>query len=219
VRLVKWQRNAIFNAVVEGGLDPRECTFDYDDASTRVTHRPSGSYFVLEGDPLRYTGQSVVGDRPPWPLIFFSWLTVPDRVKRWAREVKEDVDTPDLWAELQREREALAVRPYEDAENTPFTAAEQAEIAEQLRQVKAYVKTMSSLSEAQMSSLEWRLDMLRAAVGRMGRQDWRGVVGGAILGAIVNDLIPAEVVQHIFGMLLKGLIHVFAPQVSPLLTA
>ena len=218
MRLVKWQRNSIFRAVEEGGLDPRECTFAYDDETSRIIHRPSQSYFLLEGSPLSYTATRIVGDNPSFPLGSLSWAAVKERVGRWARDVKEDVDTPDLWAELQREREALTVSPYEDAENTPFTPAEQAEIAEQVRQVKAYVKTMSSLSEGQMASLEWKLDMLRAAAGRMGRQDWRGVVGGAILGAIVTDLIPAEVVQHIFGMLLKALIHVLAPQISPLLT-
>ena len=215
---MKWQRNTIFKAVVEGGLDPRECTFEYEDETSRITHRPSQSSFLLEGSPLSYTVTRIVGDNPSFPIGSLGWAAVTELVGYWAKDVKEDVDTPDLWAELQREREALTVGPYDDAENTPFTLAEQAEIAEQLRQVKAYVKTMSSLSEAQMASLEWKLDMLRAAVGRMGRQDWRGVVGGAILGAIVNDLIPAEVVQHIFGMLLKSLIHVFAPQISPLLT-
>ena len=61
MRLEKWQRNAIFNAVVAGDLDPRECSFDYDDAWVRITHRPSGSYFLLEGDALRYNGNPSSG--------------------------------------------------------------------------------------------------------------------------------------------------------------
>ena len=205
---MKWQRNTIFKAVLEGGLDPAECTFEYDDETSRITHRRSKSSFLIEGSPSKYKVTPVVGDNPPWPAESFTWRNAQERILQWAREAQEDVDMPDLWAELQRDRLILTVGPYEDVENTPFTSAEQVEIAEQLRQVKAYVKTMASLSEAQLASLEWKLDMLRAAAGRMGRQDWRGLVGGVILSVIVQDLVPAQVVQHIFGLLLKALIHV-----------
>lgn len=36
-----------------------------------------------------------------------SWPTVEERVERWAQDVQRDIETPDLWAELQREREIL----------------------------------------------------------------------------------------------------------------
>ena len=32
------------------------------------------------------------------------------RVEQWAAKVKTDLETPDLWAELQREREILTCR-------------------------------------------------------------------------------------------------------------
>jgi|ERR1700736_2067809 len=218
MRLVKWQRNVIFKAVEDGGLDPRECTFEYDDAKSRITHRLSQSYFLLEGSPLSYTVTAVVGDNPSLPLASLGWTAATDRVGRWARDVKEDVDTPDLWAELQRDREALTVGPYEDAENSPFTPAEQAEIAEQLRLIKDYVRTTYTFSVAQMASLDEKLDMIRAAATRMGRQDWRVYVGGLLLGVILQDLVPADVVQHIFVMMLQAVTHVLAPQFSHLLT-
>jgi len=140
VRPEKWQRNAIFEAVVAGGLDARECTLDYDDAGGRITHAPSESYFLLEGDPGHYTSTMAVSKDLPRPLEHYTWPTVEERIQRWAEEVKRDVETPDLWAQLQREREILTGARYEDVENTPFTSDEQAEIAEQLRQIKEFVK-------------------------------------------------------------------------------
>jgi hypothetical protein len=62
MRPEKWQRNAIFKAVAAGGLDARECAFDYDDAGGRITHVPSESYFLLEGDPGHYSATAVVGE-------------------------------------------------------------------------------------------------------------------------------------------------------------
>jgi hypothetical protein len=216
----KWQRNVVYEAVVAGGLDPRECTFDYGDAEARITHVPSASFFLLEGDITRYTAKAVVGDSVKWPggLPTF-WIQVEERVRRWAKEVKEDVDTPDRWAESQREREILTGARYEDVENTPFTSDEQAAIAEHLRQTKEYVTRTYSLSDAQILHLEARLDDVAAAASRMGRKDWTLLVCGALLGAFVEGILPQEAVQDILRMTLDGLGSLFGgggpPELPP----
>lgn len=124
MRLTKWQSNAIFEAVKAGGLDARECTFDYDDAGARITHVPSDLYFLLEGDPGHYMTTAFVGEEPdpPWSSDAFTWPTVEGRVETWSLKVKNDIDTPDLWAEIERAREILTGARYEDVENTQFTS-------------------------------------------------------------------------------------------------
>jgi hypothetical protein len=86
VRLVKWQRNAIFEAVKAGGVDARECTFDYDDAGARITHVPSDSYFLIEGDPGHYVATAFVGEEqdPPSSSDAFTGPTVEERVETWS---------------------------------------------------------------------------------------------------------------------------------------
>src|SRR5688500_15099746 len=104
----KWQRNVIYEAVVAGGLDPRDCTFDYDDTGARSTDVPSGSYLLLKGDISQYTAIARIGESEPWPLgLRTFWVEVEGRVRLWAQEVVRDVETPDLWAELQGQREIL----------------------------------------------------------------------------------------------------------------
>ena len=217
----KWQRNKIYKAVVAGGLDPRECTFDYGDAEARITHVPSASYLLLEGDITEYTAKAVVGESEKWPggLRTF-WIEVEQRVQGWAKEVKEDVDTPDLWAELQREREVLTGARYDEVENTPFNSDEQAAIAVHLRQTKEYVTRTYSLSDTQILHLEAKLDDIAAAAGRMGRKDWTLLVCGALLGTFVQGILPTEAVQDILRMTLDGLGYLFGgeggpPQLSP----
>jgi len=132
--------NVLYQAVVTGGLDPRDCTFAYGDAGTRITHLPSASYFLLEGDISGYTAKAVVGESQKWPFgLQTFWVQVEDRVRGWAEDVTADVDTPDLWAEVQRDREILTGARYEGVENTPFTADEQASIAEHLRRTSEYM--------------------------------------------------------------------------------
>lgn len=206
MRLEKTFRNPIIEAVEKGGLALRECTFDFnDDGGCRITHTPSGSSFVVEGPFGRHTTTTVVGEGAPQRLEAFSWPTVEERVERWARDVKRDVDTPDLLAQLQREREILMGTRYEEVGNTPFSSEELAEIAEQLRQIKEYVSTAYALSEVQMRYLEAKLDDIARAAGRMGRKDWALWVSAALLGAFVQGILPPEVVQHIIRMTVDGL--------------
>lgn len=219
MQLAKWQRNTIFEAIDAAGLDARECTFDYDDTGGRITHVPSESSFLLEGDAGHYTSTEVVGEDSSGPSESFSWTKVQERVRRWAEKVKQDVDTPDLWGELQREREILTGPRHDDVENTPFTSDEREEIAEQLRQIKELVKKTYSLSEAQMLTLEAKIDDLEAAAGRIGRKDWRLLFCGVMFTVIVTGLLSPEAVQHILVKVLHGLENLFGggpPQLPPL---
>jgi hypothetical protein len=220
VRLEKMFRNVIIEATAKGGLEPRECTFDFnDDGGCRIIHAPSGSSFVLEGDFSRWKTTAVVGDSPSWQVDAYTFPTVGERAERWARDVKRDVETPDLWAELQRQREVLTgvLVVDDDVGDTPFSADEQAEIAEQLRQIKALVAEKYPRSEAQMQILEARFDDLEAAAGRMGRQDWLLRFLGVMFTVIVTDLLTPEAVQDILAMALHGLGHLYGGGTGPLL--
>lgn len=151
-----------------------------------------------------------------WPSgLRTFWVEVEPRVRDWAREVKEDRDTPDLWDELQREREILAGVRYADVANTPFTADELAAIAEQLRQTKESVARTYSLSEAQFLHLEAKLADIAAAAGRMGRKDWTLVVVGAAVGTFFQGILPPEAVQQVLTMTLDGLGYLFDGRGGP----
>jgi hypothetical protein len=217
VRPLKWQRNPIYEAVVAGGLDAAECRFDYNEDEWRISHVPSESYFLIRGDPGRYTTTAVVGEDPSWPSLSYTWATVPDKIQRWAEGVRRDVDTPDLWAELQRTQGILTGVGNEDVENTPFSPGEQAEILDSLREIKEFVNRSDSLSEAQRSSVEAKLDVLAAAAARAGRRDWQLMLGGVILGLIMQQLLPNEVVWDILRMVGNGLGHLFGGDGLPVL--
>ncbi len=104
--------------------------------------------------------------------------------------MKRDADTPNLWAQLQREREVLVASLYEqEGGNTPFNSDEQTEIAEQLAQIKELLKETHSLSEAQMLVLNMKIDDIAAAANRMGRKDWLLVFYGVMFPLIVTILL------------------------------
>ena len=171
--LQKWHRNAIIQAIQAASLDPRQ--FDLRDSGTeaRWKHKWSASCFIIGGGAGHYVGQWVVGDSPfPSPYEAYSWEGLKRLVNRWLQDVKLDLNTPDLWAELQREAKLLGTSSNAITENTPFTADEQKELARRLDELAKYLSHTYSLPRAQMQTLEAKVEYLVQASGRLGRKDW-----------------------------------------------
>jgi hypothetical protein len=213
----KRRRNQIFEAVQRGGLDPMECTFEFDDAGARITHVPTHAYFLLVNTPGHYTSTAVVGDEGfEWPGENFSWDPMDTRIQRWAGDVKRDAEIPDLWAELQREREVLTSTRYEDVENTPFTPDEQTEIAAQLGMLKEYVRATYVLTADQYATIDRRLESLEGAARRgVGRIDWRNQFVGVIVGLMIDAVLPPDAVRQVLVIALRGLALLFGPDGVP----
>jgi hypothetical protein len=208
-RLQKWKRNGIVEAIQAVGLDPREFDLEDSDAEFRIKHRWSESCFIVGGDAAHYVGSYIVGDAAAWPYDAYSWQAVMTRVSGWLAQVKRDLETPDLWAELQSEAKLLEVASDEVTENTPFTPGEQEEIAERLRELAEYARHKYSLSEAQMRVLNAKLDYLAAAAGRLGRTDWRSVCAGVMLSFVVSSAFPPEFTRQMILTLVRAIGHLY----------
>jgi hypothetical protein len=204
-RIQKWQKNQVFDAIKAIELDPAEFDLDNDDTATRIKHRWSESCFTIGGEPGHYIGTYIVGDGQPWRYDAYSWQAVMRKVEPWLNDVKGDLETPDLWAELQREAELLDAGSGGPADNTPFTLDEQKEIAERLRQIADDTKNTYSLSEAQVRALNAQVDYLVDAAGRLGHTDWRAVVISAMLSFVLSTALPPESARHLFFTLLRAI--------------
>ena len=203
--LQKWQRNVLFEAIQAVGLNPRD--FDLTDSGTEVQikHEWSKSIFIIGGRPGHYVGRYVVGDGPDWPYDAYSWQASTTRVSTWLQEVKRDLETPDLWAELRREVHLLGVGSNEVTDNTLFTQDEQKQIAEQLRGLAKHVSDASSLSEAQKQILNEKIDYLADSSRRLGRKDWLNIFIGVTLGYLLSTALPPDVARGIFSTCLRAM--------------
>jgi hypothetical protein len=205
----KWQKNQLFEAIEGAGLDPREFEFEDGDAEVRLKHKWSDSCFIFGGDAGHYVGRCVVGDGPDWPYEIYSWQTLMPRVKRWLEEVKRDLETPDLWAELRREAELLGAGVDKVTENTPFTLDEQKQIAARIDELAKSVSRTHSLSEDQMHALDAKLDYLVDASRRLGRKDWFITFIGVIITFVLTAAIAPESARTIFQTFLRAIGHLY----------
>jgi hypothetical protein len=208
-QLQKWQNNQIFEAIQGGGLNPKEFEFEDSGAELRLNHKWSKSCFVFGGNAGHYVGRYVVGDGIDWPYEVYSWQTLMTRFSGWVKDVRGDLDTPDLWAELQRDAGLLGGVSGEANENTPFTSEEQKDIEQRLREMEAHVRRTCSLPEPEMENLHTKIDYLVDAAGRLGRIDWRNAVVGAIVGYILAVGLPPESARSLMTLLLLAIGHFF----------
>jgi hypothetical protein len=207
--LSKLKRNQIFEAIQEAGLDPRDFDLEDGDVEVRIKRKWSKSCFIIGGSPTRYVGHSIVGDGPDWPFEAYSWQSVIQRISRWLGDVKRDLETPDLWAALQRQAELLGANFDDVTGNTPFTPGEQKEIAEGLREWAVDARRTYSLSEPQRRVLDAKLDYLVNAAGRLGRIDWRNAFVGVILGYVLTAALPPDSARDMLFRAIGAIGHFF----------
>jgi hypothetical protein len=130
------------------------------------------------------------------------------KVPEWLGYLRREIEAPDLWGVLQDERELLAGATSSTA-NTPFTAAEKGEIVAQLNEVKALIRAQYQLNKGELEAIESRLDYLADAANRLGRVDWREALAGALLGLVVQMVVPVEPVRAALTVLGRALGHMF----------
>ena len=122
---------------------------------------------------------------------------------------------PDLWSMVTRQDLGSDLPGEQEVENTPFTAAEQAEIASHVDEIKQRLHENLELTTAQISGVEQKLDDLADASKRVGRKDWKIMLYGAAFGMIVNDAVPAHIVQGLITTVISGLGHIFGLAAMP----
>jgi hypothetical protein len=203
--------------------------------AARITHLPSGSFFDIKIESREQFRSQTVRASSPYGLTApqkpncsytatiageqryagSDWDWCLRDVRRWATDVKRECVDRDLWAELRRGGDFLGRGRQINIANTPFTPDEQAKIAEQLQNIKEYVKMTYSLSIDQAERVEARFDEAEDASQRIGRKDWLLLFGGALFSLILSAMVPPDVVQHSLIMAAQGLGHLFGPAPPP----
>lgn len=146
---------------------------------------------------------------PRWRMAIRDPLLI-----EWAERARAEHEAPDLWAELQQQRELMTGVP-EALENTRFTAEERAQIETTLNEAKAYLRSTYELRPAQYEAIEAQLDYLIEASERIGRTDWRGLLVGTLLGLVVQAIVPPEPIRQVMFIVLRGLAGLFGGDAIP----
>ncbi len=222
--------NAVWRALAVRGLnvdDFETRTSDVRGYGWMLSHKPTGMalhasgslrdyvYEVYEDDEYEPRRADLLLPRPdgePVSLEDAGPDEYLDMLKAWADELK---------AAAAGSRRSGGPAPAGSGAgfygpNRPFTSAEQAEIADQLRAVRDSVRKNFELTDKQLKAIDKGLEEAEEAGKRLGRKDWRSLFYGVVLGLIVNDAVPPDVAQHIFAGILQGVAHLLGGGPPPL---
>jgi hypothetical protein len=208
--LLRTQLNDVFKAIEKSGLDPGE--FDWSDGvdRDRLSHLPSGFWLEFVGSPLhgRYA-PSPNGPDEEWfdyRRSINPWDAARDEFKIWLGVVAREFGAPDLWKAFTRVPQIARPGPLVlSADNSPFSAAEQKRLRQQLTRVGAeIVKSHKSAAKHQEYVLA-RLEHVSEAVARVGRGDWSTLVVGVLFQMAMDLGFDAAGAKRLFRLVFQAL--------------
>jgi hypothetical protein len=199
--LLRSQEVDVFQRLTDAGFEPREFELvgDFETSNgvrcPALRHRQTGQYWV-EYSPGH--------DKPVDSYGTGNWdAVVVPRLSEWLGYVRRELEAPDLWGELRREGDLVGGEPNIEL-NTPFTETEKVAVREQLSEVKHLLRAQHQLTEAQFDALDARLDYLADAADRLGRVDWREAFIGAMLGLVLQAVIPSAPIRDAILAVTRG---------------
>jgi hypothetical protein len=207
----------LWRAIAAKGLDADDfqaAASDLRGYEWKLSHEPTGQALHVAGD---FNNDDVAllrtrpgGDPSAWEdQDEDDFLEV---IKVWLGELKA--------AKPGRRRLGGGPTPIgstsgQAGDNTPFTPAERAEIANHLRIIRESVRQNYRLSVEQLAAIDKRLEEAEEASKRLGRKDWKSLFYGIVFGLIVNDAIPPDVAQHVFTGVVHGVAHLVGAGIPP----
>lgn len=194
-------KNAIFQAIQDVDLDPGEFEWDLVEGPwmralyvSRLMHKRTGFFLVFDMGTSDYHLYA-------WPGGEHHDLGQPrvtDLAKEWVRLIESEIKQPDLW-QLFKEQQRLGADPQ--TENTPFTAEEQARIAEGLVLLEEHVyQSEPDLPIEKRHAVAARFRFLKDAAARLGRLDWMSMVIGQLFAMASERIITVQTFHSLYNM-------------------
>ena len=215
-RLLRSQSNLIFLKLKEAGFNLSEFnweTFEIDGKTgPRLVHKPTGYFIHFSLKPTDYfvsyrvtyspgDHHSIVNSNsllPSWEPNLFSWID----------NLKEELETPDLWEELRKESTITDATNIPNELNLQFLPDEITRIRISVEGIYEHLIQTQQLNEAQNKYVKQRLDYLVDSSNRMGKKDWLNLGLGVLVSIILYLSLPPDAageLMRIAGTLLNWL--------------
>ena len=218
-RLLKTQRNEVFEVIKHVELDPS--SFYWEARAAK-----SESYEILNfKDHFSYFGFLIIKKNFRWeyrPGEVYEIETGGDRstdwsdilvsVYKWLTNIKNEIDEPDLWANLANTSDSLWDSTNPINENSHFSDSEQLIIQGGIKEIRSFILKTNTTDE-EMRLVGNKLDYLIESSKKVGRKDWILMLTGTLLSIATSlALGPAtvkslsDIVGNVFRELYQGLL-------------
>lgn len=210
--LLRHQTNALFSFIQKVDLSPSDFSFHvkaeeqydsgypYYEHEIEIKYLTTNYYFIITMSHNRFNGfRCRPGlDNPIEGGHAADWVSVYEAFRNWMARLSLEVDEPDLWAELEKERQLVEAVSSTESDNIPFTPAEQSKISANIREIKEYVLKTHSLTEANIKFVESRFAYLEDASKRLGRKDWLEIAVNVFFTTAISLTFSSESARELF---------------------
>ena len=112
------------------------------------------------------------------------WESIKIHLAIWFEAIKREVESPNLWGELEKEKEISNAASVSDQHNTQFINPELNRIHSSIETIYYHLKKSLLLYENQDKFIRQRLDYLTEASKRLGKKDWINLTLGVLMNLI-----------------------------------
>ncbi len=202
--LLKTQRNEFFNTAQVVGLNVQDFVVSHDTTEFFISPSPQSIYF-FQVKPSGYLEIPFAVQAQPGPTkgpIYtgnVDWNKLRSYFSAWCHIMREEQDTPDLWADLQTNARLFGAT--QSAPEEVFSPDDLRQVRIQLQHIQQRLLTLG-LPEAAAQQLAQTVQEAGAKAERFTKKEWQGWFIGAMISQMTNLALTPEHVQSVY-LLLK----------------
>ncbi len=238
--MLKKYKNGFVDIIREQGMDPsrfhtQDVSVTRELTDTEATEESvftlqfmdTGLKFTVRNPPYNPHSFNTIWTRfdvdfPEAPLFLRSDFEYPqdiNKVYEWfvhwlLHEVQVYVDErtlPDLWTQIEQQRQLVSADPLTDYETSPFTESEKQHVRASVGQFRVLIVESFNPTQEQLEVINQRLDYLMAAVDRpINRLDWKSIAVSTVIGIVTALSLDTERGRQLFELFkqaFSGVLH------------
>lgn len=200
--LLATQREQLFTQIKNLGLDLTKFQWHDEDVPgswskpgrkiCKIVYRDTPYFYRFDVRPTTYSCLRCPGrHRPTEEFQHNNWDIIVGDFFSWAKGVKVELETPDLWAEAQKYQSIFSV-PL-GVRDTPFSGSETEQILSGLKQVKQRVVETFKIEGQQLEFVDYQFSYLELkAKDGYPRIDWLMILIGVVTTIAVTLSLSPE---------------------------
>jgi hypothetical protein len=136
---------------------------------------------------------------------FDGWLR--GHVKPYIDEMAQ----PDLWTQIEQQKQLVSADPLTDYETSRFTEAEKQQVRASVGQFRVLICESFNPTQEQLEVIDQKLDYLVAATDRpINRFDWKGIALSTVIAVAIQlslDTDRGRQLFELFKQVFSGVLH------------
>jgi hypothetical protein len=202
IRKIKWLTNAskyrAYNSANDDDGGGIALILDYDGNTFFFYFNGSADRWIYVAFPMGITNGKEKGYN-------VSWVEFLKQLSNWGKKISAELNTPDLWLDMQNIKSGYSFDYEEFKDNEPITAEEAHAIKSKLKILEHKVIEDYGKSDENIKIIKEKFTYLYACIERQGKKDWLYTLIGVLSSLAIAIGVSASNADK-FWLLVKAVL-------------